>query len=137
MLQVAVIREQKEKVLQGLHKRNFKDAETLVNQVIETDQLRRDTQKIMDDLKAKWNTDHKKVGELMKSGKADDATALRAAIAADKEAIKNAETQLETYEKKQQDLLYKIPNVPHETVPAGVGADDNITVHEHGVIPQL
>jgi seryl-tRNA synthetase len=137
MLQVAVIREQTDKVLNGLRKRNFKDAETLVNQVIQNDQQRRDTQKLLDDLKAKSNIDSKKIGELMKSGKADEATSLRAAVAADKDKVKSLETELDAFEKKQLELLYKIPNVPHEKVPAGVGADDNLNVYEHGTVPTL
>ena len=125
MLQATVIREQTQAVLAGLQKRNFKEGEVLVKEILENDQRRRDTQKILDDLKAKSNTDSKKIGELMKSGKADEATALRAAVAADKDMVKALETELENYEKRQLEILYKIPNVPHEKVPAGVGADDN------------
>lgn len=137
MLQIATIREQPQKVLEGLAKRNFKDGEELVRQVIENDQRRRDTQKVLDDLKAKSNIDAKKIGELMKSGKADEASSLRALVAADKERLKSLEADLDGYEKKQLDLLYKIPNVPNEQVPAGKNSDDNITVHQHGNIPSL
>lgn len=137
MLQVATVREQTDKIIAGLAKRNFKDAASLINQVIENDQLRRDTQKVLDELKAKSNTDSKKIGELMKSGKQDEAAALRASVAADKDKVKSLEAELDTYEKKQLELLYKIPNVPHENVPAGVGADDNISVYQHGTVPQL
>lgn len=137
MLQIATVREQPQKVLEGLAKRNFKEAEELVRQVIENDQRRRDAQKVLDDLKAKSNTDAKKIGELMKSGKADEASSLRALVAADKERLKSLEADLDGYEKKQLDLLYKIPNVPNEQVPAGKNSDDNITVHQHGSIPSL
>ena len=64
MLQAVAIREQKEKVLKGLRKRNLKDAETLVQQVLDNDLLRRDTQKILDDLKSRLNSDSRKIGEL-------------------------------------------------------------------------
>jgi len=137
MLQLAVIREQTDKVIQGLAKRNFKDAETLIKQVIENDQQRRDTQRTLDDLKAKSNADARTIGELMKSGKAAEATTLRTAVAADKEKVKALEVELDALEKKQQDILYKIPNVPAEKVPAGKSAEDNITVHQQGEIPTL
>jgi seryl-tRNA synthetase len=137
MLQVAIIREQRDNILAGLRKRNFKDAEVLIDEIIMVDQHRRDTQKKVDELKAKSNADSKKIGELMKSGKSEEATSLRAAVSADKEHIKALETQLDGFEKKQQELLYKVPNVPHERVPAGVGADDNLVVEEHGTIPTL
>jgi seryl-tRNA synthetase len=137
MLQVAAIREQTNTILEGLRKRNFKDGETLVRAVLENDQRRRDTQKALDELKAKSNADAKKIGELMKSGQSADATALRAAVAADKENVKSLEASFEEFDQKQLELLYKIPNIPHSNVPAGVGAEDNVTVYQHGTVPTL
>ncbi|MFZ5999862.1 MAG: serine--tRNA ligase [Bacteroidota bacterium] len=137
MLQLTVLREETQKVLDGLKKRNLKDAEDLVNKVLETDKVRRETQRLLDDIKAKSNADSKKIGELMKAGKADEATSLRSAIAADKERVKELETTLTTSESDLQQLLYKIPNVPAEKVPAGKGAEDNLNVYEHGAIPKL
>lgn len=137
MLQLNVIREQTEKVLEGLKKRGLKDAEELVQKVIETDRLRRETQQILDDIKAKSNADSKKIGELMKAGKGEEATSLRTAIAADKERVKDLENTLTNSEKDLQQWLYKIPNVPAEKVPAGKTPEENITVHQHGVVPTL
>ncbi|HEY5823713.1 MAG TPA: serine--tRNA ligase, partial [Cyclobacteriaceae bacterium] len=137
MLQINVIREQTEKVIEGLKKRYLKDAEELISNVIEIDKQRRETQQILDNLKAKSNTDSKKIGELMKSGKASEAQGLRDAISADKENLKALDDSLQEFENNLQQALYRIPNVPAETVPAGRGADDNITVFEHGAIPTL
>ncbi|MBL0742140.1 serine--tRNA ligase [Chryseolinea lacunae] len=137
MLQAVVIREHTEKILEGLRKRNLKDADVLIREILNNDQLRRDTQGILDDLKAKSNADSKKIGELMKSGQANEATALRAAVATAKDKIKSLEAELDGYEKNQTELLYKIPNVPNEKVPAGKSAEDNITVYEHGTVPSL
>ncbi len=137
MLTLQILREQTSAVVDGLKKRNFKDAEVLVGQIIENDRLRRETQNTLDSLKAKSNADSKKIGELMKSGKADEAAALRASVAADKDKVKSLEESLTDFERKQQDILYKIPNVPASIVPAGKSAEDNITVHQHGSIPTL
>lgn len=137
MLTLQILREQTGAVIDGLKKRNFKDAEVLVEQIIENDRQRRETQNTLDSLKAKSNADSKKIGELMKSGKADEATALRTSVAADKDKVKALEESLTDFEKKQQDILYKIPNVPAAIVPAGKSAEDNITVHQHGSIPTL
>ncbi|MEO5976135.1 MAG: serine--tRNA ligase [Chryseolinea sp.] len=132
MLQVGVIREQYDNVLEGLKKRNFKNPGELLTTILDKDNSRKETQRTLDDLKAKANLDSRKIGELMKGGKADEANALRAAIAEAKETTKALETSLTQFEKELIDLLYKIPNVPHQKVPAGVGADDNITVHTFG-----
>lgn len=137
MLTLQILREQTETVLEGLKKRNFKDAESLVQQLIENDKLRRETQNTLDTLKAKSNADSKKIGDLMRAGKADEANTLRASIALDKDKVKSLEESLTEFERKQQEILYKIPNVPASKVPAGKSAEDNINVYEHGTVPAL
>lgn len=137
MLHVNVIRENKVKIIEGLKKRGVKDVEELLQAILDLDQQRKDAQKKLDDLKARSNTDSKKIGELMKVGKADEATALRASVAADKDTIKSLESDLSSFEEKLVKGLYGIPNVPHEKVPAGKSAEDNINVYQHGELPQL
>ena len=137
MLTLQILREQTKDVIIGLKKRNFKDAELLVEEVIGNDRLRRETQNTLDSLKAKSNADSKKIGELMKSGKADEAASLKASVSADKDKVKSLEESLAEYEQKQQEMLYKIPNVPALLVPEGKSPEDNVTVHQHGSIPQL
>src|SRR5688572_28876407 len=137
MLQVATIREQTDQVLEGLRKRNFKEGENLITQLLEKDNLRKTTQKALDDRNAKAKTDAKQIGELLKAQKATEANGLRAAIAEGKEMTKTIEASLVVLEKEVLELLYRIPNVPHEKVPAGMGADDNFKVSETGQIPQL
>src|SRR5688572_25373141 len=137
MLQVATIREQTDQVLEGLRKRNFKEGENLITQLLEKDNLRKTTQKALDDRNAKAKTDAKQIGELLKAQKATEANGLRAAIAEGKEMTKTIEASLVVLEKEVLELLYRIPNVPHEKVPAGMGADDNFKVSETGQIPTL
>ncbi len=137
MLQLQVIRDQQQKVITGLNKRNFKDAESLINQVLSTDSQRRLTQNSLDLLNAKSNADSKKIGELMKSGKADEAKSLRESVSSDKEKTKAFETELAKLETELQQLLYRIPNIPAERVPAGKSPEDNITTKEWGKVPTL
>ncbi|MBX2944231.1 MAG: serine--tRNA ligase [Cyclobacteriaceae bacterium] len=137
MLQVSVLREERDHVISALGKRGLKDAGELVDKAIALDQSRRDTQKQADDLKARSNAEAKRIGELMKAGKAEEAATLRAAIASEKEQLKNLEQELAGLEDALKVHLYKIPNVPADKVPAGVGADDNLTVHSHGTVPTL
>lgn len=137
MLQLNVIRENTEKVLEGLKKRNFRDAEDLVNKVLDLDTNRKKQQLETDELKAKSNADSRIIGELMKAGKQDEATALRSRIATDKDQIKKGDEKLVVFENELRELLYKIPNVPAEKVPAGKSAEDNLNVHEWGSLPTL
>jgi seryl-tRNA synthetase len=137
MLTLQVLREETNTVREGLKKRNFKEAEGLIQQVIDNDKLRRETQNTLDTLKARSNSDSKKIGELMKAGKAEEANTLRTAITQDKDKVKSLEESLTGFEKKQLEILYKLPNVPAAIVPAGKSAEDNITVHEYGKVPAL
>lgn len=136
MLQVAVIREHRDTMITGLRKRGL-NAEALIDEAIRLDDERKKTQQLADDLKAKSNAESKKIGEMMKNGKAEEATSLRAAMAKDKDAIKKYEEDLTSYEDQLLKHLYKIPNVPHAKVPAGKTPEENITVHKHGEIPKL
>ena len=137
MLQVATIREQTDQVLEGLRKRNFKEAENLITELLEKDNLRKTTQKTLDDRNAKAKADAKQIGELLKAQKTEEANSLRSSIAEAKEVTRTMEASLSLLEREVQDILYKIPNVPHEKVPPGFGADDNLKVFEHGQVPQL
>jgi seryl-tRNA synthetase len=137
MLSVSIIREQRSAVIKGLAKRGLKDAEELVDKAIRLDQVRRDTQKQSDDLKAKSNSESKRVGELMRSGKTEEANLLRSEIVKARDSLKALEEELGQVEAHLRQQLYKIPNVPHEKVPGGAGAEDNVNVHQHGTIPQL
>jgi seryl-tRNA synthetase len=73
----------------------------------------------------------------MKAGKQEEATSLRNNIATDKDTIKSLESELTALEGNLTQALYAIPNVPHEKVPTGLGAEQNINVHQHGMIPNL
>lgn len=137
MLQINVIRENTERILKGLAKRNFNEAESLVQKALDADANRKKEQQKADDLKAELNADSKKIGELIKTGKTEEANALRSKVSASKDQIKEWENSQVVYEKELQDLLYKIPNVPAEKVPAGRTPEDNLTVHEWGRMPVL
>lgn len=137
MLQVAYIREQREKVIAGLKKRGLKDIEELLAKVIKFDDDRKDHQQKADDLKAKSNLESKRVGELMKAGKNDEADSIRDLVSKDKEKIKILEQAQQESEASLKEYLYKIPNVPHEKVPAGKTPEENINVYQYGEVPQL
>jgi seryl-tRNA synthetase len=137
MLQIAYLREHRSTALAGLQKRGLPDAAQLIDHALELDQLRRATQASADELRARSNHESKKIGELMKAGKTDEATALRQHLAQWKDELKKLEEDLSRYEEELRLQLYKIPNVPAAAVPPGKGADDNVNVHQHGTIPAL
>ncbi|MGK7393150.1 MAG: serine--tRNA ligase [Candidatus Cyclobacteriaceae bacterium M3_2C_046] len=137
MLQVSQILENKEKIIEGLAKRNFYQAEETIEQVIQVNQKRKDTQSQLDKVLAEANSMAKQIGAFMKQGQKDQADQAKHSSAALKAESKTLNNQLAEYENELQNLLYIIPNIPHESVPPGKSAEDNEVVLEKGTLPQL
>mgnify|MGYP003547883482 FL=1 len=136
MLQIAYIRENQEKVIKALAKRNF-DATESIALVVELDEKRRSTQVELDNLLAESNKLSKEIGELMKAGKKEEAAAIKEQTADFKETTKNLTEVLNSVTEQLAQELYKLPNTPSDIVPEGKSADDNLNVFESGEIPTL
>jgi len=136
MLQVPFIRDNKAVVIERLAKRNI-DAAKMIDDVIALDEKRRSIQTELDNTLAESNTISKEIGHLFKSGKAEEANALKAKTGALKDASKTLTEALSTTAESLQELLYQIPNVPHSSVPEGNSEADNEEVFKAGTIPTL
>lgn len=137
MLQLNYIRDNKDEVLKRLAIKNFKDAESIINSVIELDNNRRSKQKEGDAVKAEANTIAKQIGELMKSGQKEEAEKQKAKTSELKQKEKQLDEELKNIETEIQKLLVLVPNTPHLSVPLGKTPEDNAVVFEHGSIPNL
>jgi seryl-tRNA synthetase len=137
MLQVAFIRENKEAVLKGLAKRNLKNAEALIDNTILVDEQRRATQAELDSILAESNKLSKDIGDLFKSGERQKAEILKQKTVQLKEKSKELTEILQQKTTELQELLYAIPNIPTEIVPAGTSAEDNLNIFQEGEIPVL
>ena len=136
MLQISYIRENKDLVINGLKKRNFKELE-LVEEAIALDEQRRLIQTKLDNALAESNKLSKEIGTLMKEGKRQEAEVAKAQTADLKEQIKQYSTSLEETVNSLNDILYRIPNIPNAIVPEGKTAEDNLTVFQAGEVPHL
>lgn len=136
MLQISYIRENKESVINGLKKRNFKELE-LVEEAIALDEQRRLVQTKLDNALAESNKLSKEIGTLMKEGKRQEAEVAKAQTADLKEQIKQYSTTLDQTILSLNDILYRIPNIPNAIVPEGKTAEDNLTVFQAGEVPHL
>lgn len=137
MLQVQFIRENKQIVLDGLAKRNFANAEAMIDEVLTADETRRATQVSLDTILAESNKLSKEIGNLFKSGEAQKANLLREKTGQLKENSKTLTEKLNTVSEQLQHLLYQIPNVPHSSVVAGSSEEDNEEVFREGIVPDL
>ena len=137
MLTLKLISEETERVIKGLEKKHFKDAEKVIATVLETDKRRREAQQKLDKNKQEANLLSKQIGQLMKEGKTDEAADVKATVAGYKENDKVLQQQMDEAERELTALLYTIPNIPADEVPEGKDAADNVVVKEGGTIPQL
>jgi seryl-tRNA synthetase len=136
MLQVSYIRDNREQVLERLAVKNFKQPE-LVDEVIGLDEKRRHTQNLADNVSAQANAAAKQIGELMRTGKKDEAEVIKANTVKWKEESRQYTEQLAALEQELQDKLVLLPNLPHSSVPKGLTPEDNEVVLENGSIPEL
>ena len=136
MLTLKIIREQPDFIIERLKVKNF-DATSCVQQVIAADNERKALQTSLDNNLAEQNAVARQIGALMQQGNKEAAEAAKQQTATLKERSKTLEQQLAETEKKLNDLLVQIPNLPAEQVPPGRTAEDNIIVREGGEKPAL
>ena len=136
MLTLKTITENKDEVIRRLAVKHFNATEYL-DKVIALDATRRNTQSELDSNLAEINNISKVIGALMKEGKKDEAEAAKAKVADLKETSKKLDETKEDAEKKIHEILVMIPNLPHDSVPEGRVAEDNVCEKMGGTIPSL
>ena len=136
MLQIAFIRENQEKVIKALAKRNI-DATKTVREVVSIDENRRGTQLEMDNILSETNKLSKDIGDLMKSGEKSKAEILKEKVHTLKEKSKELSIKTEALAKELLDKLYTLPNLPAHLVPEGKTPEENLNIFEEGEIPKL
>ncbi|MGD9611671.1 MAG: serine--tRNA ligase [Kiritimatiellia bacterium] len=127
MLDVKLIRENPELVRAGLKTRH---SPVDVSAVLELDERRRAAITEADQLKASRNEVSKKIGELKKAGQ--DTAEIQRQTREMGERISALDAQVREIEEAQRQLVLAIPNLPHESVPSGDDAMDNVVVREWG-----
>ncbi len=128
MLTLKLISEETERVIKGLQKKHFDNAEEAINQVLAIDKKRREAQQQLD---ANLNTAKKmaaQIGGLMKEGKKDEANAVKEQVSHLKETNKQLEEEMSKAQEEVTTLLCQIPNIPYDEVPEGKSAEDNHVV---------
>lgn len=132
MLTIKQIADNTEAVLLGLEKKHFKNAKETIEKVLEVNETRKNTQTQLDNSLAEVNALSKVIGQLMKEGKKEEAESARTRVSELKEKNKTLEDTLSEAANELRELLYTIPNIPHEGVPEGMGAEDNVVERTGG-----
>lgn len=124
MLTINLLRNHRERVITGLDKRNI-DAAPIIDAIIELDDQRKALITEQEELLAERNVSSKEIGKLMGQGKKEEAEAKKNRVGQIKERVSELEAELKKTEDELTELLYTLPNVPHESVKKGAGEDDN------------
>ena len=130
MIDIKTIREQAELVKQSLRKRNEND--DVVDVILEFDKQRRKIIEAVNALRGQRNAASRKVAQLKASGENEEAEKVIAQAKQLGQQIATEEKKLSEYEEKIMELLLRIPNICHESVPFGNSEDDNVEVRKWG-----
>jgi len=134
MLDLNFVRENLPLIEEKLRQRGMKPAEVLKN-FSQVDAQRRQAITSAETLKAQRNRGSEEIAKLKKSGQ--DATALIAETKLLREQAEELGKAAEEYETRLQQILVGIPNIPHQSVPVGKGADENVEVRRWGTAPKF
>ena len=133
MLTLKQIKENYDQVIAGLEKKKFKNIE-LIDEIVKTDDLRKESQKKADDASAELNNISKTIGKLFQEGKKEEAEAAREKTVILKDEIKTLTDAQKEAETALEKLLVLIPNIPHISVPVGSTAEDNEIIRSGGTV---
>lgn len=125
MLDINFIRENTDLVKEGMVNKGEKEV-SLVDQVLTKDEEWRSLVHKLDTLRSENNAKAKQIGMLMGQGKREEAQAIIAETSRFKEELKELEEQERTLQNEREQMLLRIANVPHPTVPVGKTDDDNV-----------
>ena len=137
MLTLKLVTEETDRVIRGLEKKHFKEAKETIAKVLELNDKRRSAQNQLDKNLAEVNSISKSIGMLMKEGKKEEAEAAKNQVSEIKEGNKTLQAEMDQAAEDLQNLLYTIPNIPHESVPEGFGAEDNVVEKMGGMETEL
>ncbi len=134
MLDIKLIRERPDFVRQRLATRGAGD-EAQVGAVLGLDERRRKALGEVETLKAQRNRVSKEIGALMGQKKIQEAEAKKKETRELGDRIAQLDKEAAGFEATRNDLMLRLPNLPHESVPPGKSAEDNPVVRTHGEKP--
>jgi len=135
MLDLNYVRANLERVRAALEARGFPVA--ALEDFAALDAERRRAIAESDALNARRNSSSREIGALMKEGRKEEAESRRKEVAELKERMAELESARDDAERRMQELLATVPNVPHESVPVGRDESANQEVRQWGAAPQF
>ena len=138
MIDIKLIRENKDLVKENIKKKFQDEKLPLVDEVFELDKRVREVQVKVDGLKAEKNKLSGEIGKLMKDGKRDEAEEIKKKIAEEADEISALEKEQEELSREIKDKMMVIPQIIDDSVPIGKDDSENVEVERFGepVVPE-
>ena len=132
MIDIKLIRENKDLVKENIKKKFQDEKLPLVDEVFELDKRVREVQVKADSLKADKNKQSGEIGKLMQQGKKDEAEEIKKKVSSMGDEITNLEQEQEELSKKIKDIMMVIPNIMDPSVPIGEDDSKNVEIEKYG-----
>ena len=137
MIDIKFLRENPEVVKQNI-KNKFQDHKLhLVDEVLELDTKNREAKLHGDELRSKRNALSNQIGNLMREGKKEEAEGIKTEVSNINNELAENEKLEQDYDAAVNDIMMKIPNIMHESVPIGKDDSENVENEKFGepVVP--
>ena len=137
MIDIKLIRENPDMVKENI-KKKFQDHKLeLVDKVLELDSKNREVKLKGDELRSSRNSLSSQIGNLMKSGKREEAEKIKAEVGEINNQLVNNEKLEEELAQEIKEIMMKIPNIIDSSVPIGKDDSENVEVQKYGepVVP--
>ncbi len=138
MIDIKIIRENKELVKENIKKKFQDEKLPLVDEVYDLDIKVREVQTKVDNLRAEKNRLSSEIGKLMSSGQKEEAEKIKSEVSKSGEEIASLEIEQESLTKQIKDIMMKIPNIIDSSVPIGHDDSENVELQRFGdpVVPE-
>ena len=137
MLDIKFVRENPDLVKENIKKKFQDNKLELVDEVLELDKKYREFQLEGDTLRMERNSLSKEIGNLMRQGKKDEAESIKSKVNEINSKLENIEEETDEYSQKIKEIMMRIPNMIHESVPIGKDDTENVEIQKYGdpVVP--
>ena len=133
MLTISQLEENTSEVIRLLAIKNI-DAESKIKEILALDQARKSTQKENNEVQSELNSLAKEIGVLFRNKEVEKANELKLKTSSLKETAKKLQDDQLAIQDKIHSLIIELPNIPHNSVKAGLNEDDNELLEQHGEV---
>jgi seryl-tRNA synthetase len=134
MLDLDTVRSDPRRVKEALRAKGIGSPD-LVDDLLEVDETRRSAITELQETQSRQNDLSQQIGTLKREGKNDEAEAIIEKTSEMKDTIKRLKDEVQAAEARQEELVLKLPNIPHPSVPVGEDEDDNEVEETFGEKP--